>query len=300
MISVVEFVFRALSGGGLPWFVGHECRAGLIDLVSRLDPELGSVFHEGFSVGSKKKAVFSLKPLRFVSDFEVVFPEKSHKRFLVDGNVVFRPGARALMHVSIFGEELAGKFLTKLLSGVHEIKLNIKGYEFVLEKLGFELVNLREVMSADPVDEVDIEFITPTYFNPIRGDAEYKILYPDPTLLFASLISTSHQLTGTSYPKPEEIADQTYISGLDIKTPLMKETPHETPTGFVGWTKLRIKKGTDENTKRVIAGLLRLGEITNVGGNRSGGYGVIKLKFREHGEPAQSNTREPSVSQETK
>lgn len=300
MVTVIEFVLRALSGGGLPWFVGHECRAGLISLVSRLDSELGAVFHEGSIVGDKRKAIFSLKPLRFVSDFEVVFPERSYRRFLVDGNVVFKPGARAFMSVSVFSEDLASRFLSKLLSGIHEIKLDIKGYEFVVEKLGFELVNLKEVLSRDPVDEVDIEFVTPTYFNPTHGDARYKILYPDPILMFASLISTSHQLTGTSYPKPEELASNIYISGLDIKTPFMKETHHETPTGFVGWVKLRIREGTDENTKKIITGLLRLGEIVNVGGNRSGGYGVMKLKLHEREETSQTTTKELNVSKESR
>ncbi len=278
MITVIEFVLRAVSGGGLPWFVGHECRAGLIDLISKFDPDLGSVFHEGLDVGGRRKVIFSLKPLRFVSDFEVVFPEKSFRRFLVDGNVVFRPGARASMSVAVFRDDLASRFVARLLSGVSELRINVKGYEFEVDRLGFEVMNPREVVRGELFEEVDVEFITPTYFNPLRGDARYKILYPDLTLMFASLISISHQLTDISYPRPEELAELTYISGLEIKTPYIKEMGHEAPTGFVGWVKLRIKKEVNDEVRRMIAGLLKLGEITNIGGNRSGGYGVIKLK----------------------
>jgi len=122
VVTVIDFDLKATSGGGLPWFVGHECRAGFINLVSRLDPDLGKVFHEG--VGGR--SVFSLKPLRFVSGFNLVFPEESFRRFPVDGNVVFEPGARALMSVTIFNEELAGKLLSKLFSNVQSLSLVVK------------------------------------------------------------------------------------------------------------------------------------------------------------------------------
>ena len=294
MVVLVEFVLRASSGGGLPWFVGHECRAGFISLVSQLDSELGSMFHEGSSFSDRRKAVFSLKPLQFISGFEIVFPERSFRRFLIDGNVVFKPGAQATMSVAVLDEGLASRLLYRLLSSVGSLKLSIKGYEFIVEKLSFEIVNLREMIVGEAFEEVDIEFVTPTYFNPIHGDAEYKVLYPDPTLMLASLASTSYQLTGTAYPKPEELASNTYISGLDIKTPMIKEARGEAPTGFVGWVKLRLKEKTDEEIKKKISGLLRLGEITNVGGNRSGGYGVIKLKTKQEDKTRRNEEGKPT------
>ncbi len=288
VITVIDFDLKATSGGGLPWFVGHECRAGFISLVSRLDPDLGRVFHEG--VGGK--SVFSLKPLRFVSGFNLVFPEESFRRFPVDGNVVFEPGARALMSVTISNEELAGKLLSKLFSNVQSLSLVVKNYEFSLERLGVLLTDPNEILeSGEIIDEVDVDFVTPTYFNPLRGDMSYKILYPDLTLLLASLISISHQLTGVSYPKPEELASHVYLSGLDIKTPYVREVTQETPTGFVGWVKIKIKKNTDPETRKKLTGLLRLGEVTNVGGNRSGGYGVIKLKTSPEKPREQNSTK---------
>lgn len=292
---VVEFLLRALSGGGLPWFVGHECRAGFISLVSRLDPELGSLLHEGLGVSvGKRKAVFSLRPLRFVSGFKVVFPERP-SRFLIDGNVVFSPEAQATLGVTFFNDDLAGKLLMKLLSEIQTLKISIKGYEFHVERLSFEVVNPRELInSKDESEWVDIEFVTPTYFNPLHGDSKYKVLYPDPTLMLASLISTSHQLTSVDYPKPEELASMIYVSGLDIKTPLIREMQKEAPTGFVGWVKLRFKDEASSETRRKIIGLLKLGELTNVGGNRSGGYGVIKLKLKQEEQTQPIETEKPN------
>lgn len=278
-VTVVKLALRASSAGGLPWFTGHECRAGFLNMVSRLDPELAALLHEGVEAGGRRRAAFSLKPLSFLSDYELVFPERQFSRFPVDGNVVFKQGARAAMSVAILGEDLAGRFVAGLLSKAQELRVDVKGCVFEVERLEFEVVDPRSVLQGEPFEEADLRFETPTYFNPLRGDARYKVLYPDPALLFASLAATAHQLTGAGYPKPEELAEHVYVSGLDIKTPYVREATHEAPTGFVGWVKLRAREGADEGVRRAIAGLLKLGEITNVGGNRSGGYGVVKAEL---------------------
>ncbi len=97
-------------------------------------------------------------------------------------------------------------------------------------------------------ESTDIYFQTPTYLNTLRGDAEYKILYPELTALTANLIATAKHVTGKECPKPEEIANQIHISGIDIKTP--KTKPGETtPTEFIGWVKMRPNKNTGEKQR---------------------------------------------------
>jgi CRISPR-associated endoribonuclease Cas6 len=284
-LTIVDFVLRAVSGGGLPWFVGHECRGAFLGLVSGLDSSLAHVLHEGVD----GRSVFSIKPLLFVSGFAVVFPDKRLGRFPVEGNVVFEPGAKAGMSVVLLNEELAGRLVPRLIGNPQSLRLVVKNYEFMVENLRLSFINPVSIMSAqDAVDELDVEFVTPTYFNPLRGDMSYKVLYPDPTLLLASLISIAHQLTGASYPKPEELASHVYVSGLDIKTPYIREVTKEAPTGFVGWAKIRFRKTAPPETRKLVLGLLKLGEITNVGGNRSGGYGVIKLKIQKEKQEKQS------------
>ena len=48
-------------------------------------------------------------------------------------------------------------------------------------------------------------------------DKKYKVLYPDLTLMMASAVSTAHNLSGMNLPKPQELADDTHISDIDIK-----------------------------------------------------------------------------------
>jgi CRISPR-associated endoribonuclease Cas6 len=47
----------------------------------------------------------------------------------------------------------------------------------------------------------------------------------------------------------------------------------------VRWAKIKIEKNVDSEVKKILIGLLRLGEVTNVGVNRSCGYSVMKLKL---------------------
>ena len=277
---VVEFGLVSLSGGGLPWFVGHECRSALISLVSSFDVGLGNVLHDGIDLGGVKRSVYSLRPLTFTSGFKVVFPNK-FSRFLVEGNVVFVPRASAVLSITLFNEDVANRLASLLVTKAHGVKLNVKGYEFSVEGVNFKVIDPIEFLKNQPedVDEIDVNFITPTYFNPLHGDTKYKIILPDLTLMLASQAALLHRTTGLNIPKPEELSSKTFLSGVDIKTPYIKELSNEAPTGFVGWIKIRFKENIDTETKKLITGLIKIGEITNIGGNRSGGFGTVKVKL---------------------
>lgn len=280
MWFVVEFGLVSLSGGGLPWFVGHECRSALISLFSLFDVGLGGVLHEGVDFGGVRRSVYSLRPLTFTSGFKVVFPS-GFSRFSVDGNVVFTPRASAVLGVTLFDEGVASKLVSLLVTKAQGVRLNVKGYEFSVEKVSFSVVDPIEFLNAQPedVDEIDVNFLTPTYFNPLQGDMKYKVIVPDITLMLASQIALLHRTLGLNLPKPEELSSEAFLSGVDVKTPYIKELSSEAPTGFVGWAKIRFKEGTKPETRKLITGLIKLGEITNLGGNRSGGFGVVKVKL---------------------
>jgi len=158
--------------------------------------------------------------------------------------------------------------------------LEVNGVEFGLVGLSIRIIDPSSVISGEDAPEaMDVRFLTPTYFNPLKGDQSYKVLYPDPEHLFASLVAVAHDLTGQGFPRPSELADKVYISGLEIRTPRM-EASKPAPNGFTGWVRLRFKKNASTSDKKLIAGLLRLGEITNVGGNRTAGYGVISVSVQ--------------------
>jgi hypothetical protein len=98
-----------------------------------------------------------------------------------------------------------------------------------------------------------------------------------------SRVSACYDLTGESFLKPCELAEKVYVSGLKVRTPRM-EVSKPAPNGFTGWVRPRFRKNAPQSDRRLIAGLLRLGEFTNVGGNRTAGYGVISVSGLASGE----------------
>lgn len=278
VVFAIEFGLVAVDGGALPYFAGHECRSAFLSLVSSFDKDLADLLHG--SAGGLKRSLYSLKPISFTDNYQLVYPDRG-ARFPAEGNVAYAPGARARMEVVLFDDSVAMRIMQGLVARARELRLNIKGGQFMISELNIKLVDLKGVLEnpgGDDAEEIDMIFETPTYLNPLRGDKKYKVLYPDPELLIASQISLLHRILQIEFPKPGELAEKIFISGIDIKTPLIKEVAQPTPTGFVGWTKIRFREGVDTKTKRQILGILRTAEATNIGGNRSGGYGVIRIK----------------------
>jgi CRISPR-associated endoribonuclease Cas6 len=282
MVSVVYFVFEfsAEGGGSLPLFAGAECRGAFLGMVRRLDSGLSELLHSGRG----GRSVFSLKPLRFLSGYSVVESGPSV------GGVVFERGARCSLEVAVFDEEASRRLVS--IFATSPLGLEVNGVEFGLVGLSIRIIDPSSVISGgDAVEALDVRFLTPTYFNPLRGDQGYKVLYPDPEHLFASLVAVAHDLTGQGFPRPSELADKVYISGLEIRTPRM-EASKPAPNGFTGWVRLRFKKNASTSDKKLIAGLLKLGEITNVGGNRTAGYGVINVSSLAGGEDRVNESQE--------
>ena len=285
---ITEFVLEVVAeeGCALPWFAGYECRAAVLSAVKGFDESLAEVLHDGveYPGGRGRRSVIVVRALRFSSGAWSVVGGRSPRRLppwppIQGARVVAQAGATGEMRVLILRDEYAVGFMAALTSRIGKV-IDVAGCPLRVASVRISVhdpVKVMEEASGD-WDGADIRFITPTYLNPLTGDMEYKILYPDPLHLMASAIATARFVTGKELPKPEDIAQHLYISGLDIET-VKVEKGEQTPTGFTGWAKLRPKKETDKQTRKLTQALLRLAEITGIGGNRSAGYGEVKIKF---------------------
>ncbi|MEM2597843.1 MAG: CRISPR system precrRNA processing endoribonuclease RAMP protein Cas6 [Thermofilum sp.] len=268
-ITQVELVLRATGGGSLPWFCGSESRGAFLSVVSQADRELAERLH------GAGRALFALKPIRFSSGYSLV---GGRGRPPVEAGVVFEPGATGVLEVTLLDDEVARRFFSEVLP--RAAGLSVKGLSFKVEGVSARVVDPASVLDQGDggASAVDLRFLTLTYLNPLRGDQKYKILYPDPLHLLANLVASAHALTGRGFPKPEELAEHVYISGLDIRTPRVQASK-PAPTGFVGWARLTFKKSASPEARKLVTGLLKLGELVNVGGNRTAGYGVVEAKL---------------------
>jgi hypothetical protein len=149
------------------------------------------------------------------------------------GGVVFERGARCSLEVAVFDEEASRRLVSILATS--PLRLEVNGVEFGLVGLSIRIIDPSSVISGeDAVEALDVLFLTPTYFNPLRGDQSYKVLYPDSEHLFASLVAVAHDLTGQGFPKPSELADKVYVSGLEIRTPRMEASKPAPTASWAG------------------------------------------------------------------
>lgn len=286
MITVFDLELVAEEGCALPWFAGYESRAALLSAVREVDESLAGILHDGveYPGGRGRRSVVVIRALRFSSGAWSVVGGRSPRRFpawppVQGARVVVQAGAVGELRALILRDDYVVGFMQALTSRMGKA-LNVASCPLKVTSVKVSVQDpLKVLESGDGGWEgADLRFVTPTYLNPLRGDMEYKILYPDPLHMIASAIATARFVTGKDLPKPEELADQVYISGLDIET-VKVEKGEQTPTGFTGWAKLRPKKEADKETKKLIQGLLKLAEITGIGGNKSAGYGEIKTQF---------------------
>ncbi|MEB3756922.1 MAG: CRISPR system precrRNA processing endoribonuclease RAMP protein Cas6 [Desulfurococcales archaeon] len=273
---ILRFSLRALNAGGIPWFTGHETRAGFLDLVRKGNEELAGELHD-------TKGIYSLKALTFKSKSKIVWKSKTRIPGYgivrpIDAGILYEEGALGEFQVTLYKPEILTKLVTALSHGIRgTIKIHMA--EFKVEELNIEAINTDQILEdAKPLNSLDLYFISPTYFNP-PGGGNYKIIYPHIPSLLKSLTNTLAHVTNAK-PDLEKLTDKIFLSGIDIRTPSNKNPETPTPQGFLGWTRLRLDQLDKEEQKLIVAALM-ISEYTGVGGNRTGGYGEIKIKYRK-------------------
>ncbi len=285
---ITEFVLEVVAeeGCALPWFAGYETRAAVLSAVREADESLAGVLHDGveFPGGRGRRSVIAVRALRFGKGAWSVVGGRSPRRFppwppIQGARVVVEAGAIGEVKVMVLRDEYAMPFMAALSSKVGKV-IDVAGCPLRVSSIKISVHDPAKLLGEASGEwaGADLRFITPTYFNPLTGDMEYKILYPDPLHMIASATAITRFVTGKDLPKPEDLAQHLYISGLDIET-VKVEKGEQTPTGFTGWAKLRPKKEASADIKKLVEGLLRLTEITGIGGNRSAGYGEFRVKF---------------------
>ncbi len=288
--TLTTFVFEVVAEDGcsLPWFPGHETRGGFLNAVRCVDEGLASLLHSGVECGVRgRRAVVSLKALRMASKVRWVRVEDEGRSPLKSGlgarlgfKALVEPGATGWFSVTVLDEGVA-RDAVMVLPSLMGAEVRIGSCKLRAASLRIEVLDLSRLWEDAPRDwaGIDVYFNTPTYLNPLRGDAKYKILYPEVTALLGNLVATAKHVTGENYPRPEELASHIYVSGVDIKTPRTKVMEgNAAPTGFIGWVKIRPKDESPPQARKLVAYLLKLAEKTNVGGNRSAGYGEVAAR----------------------
>ena len=194
-----------------------------------------------------------------------------------------------ILHINVFEQGIAKQFYTYLL-GLEDTSINLGKTACTLYHVKQESNELSKfLLNSNSLDKFIIEFKTPTYLRSLTHD--FHIKFPLPGLVLKNLAQSWNEFAGSQIqidldPFVSWAATCIEASSFSGQTKPMTIKKGLRVSGFQGWVKYRIhpsSHGNDEHGEtagfsRWLDCLLRLGEFTNVGGNRTMGMGIIKYK----------------------
>jgi CRISPR-associated endoribonuclease Cas6 len=255
----VEFVPQIIAENEihLPSFTGHIVRGILLHMLHQVDPSLAATLHEpyvpkpysvtGLYFRSKRRA-----PDGYVLD--QAYPCTFKIRFLNDEHA-----QEALKYF----EEKATLMVADTTFHVASVSVQSETYQDLEEK-------------ALDVEAFRLVFKSPTYLA--SKGAAFHHLFPEPRRLFLNLAKLWNQNANGNGIKDIEgyakwLKPNLGVSGYSLETRLVRAGKRE-GIGFIGWANYRTKEHGEWN--RFTSALARFAEYSNVGANRTGGFGVTK------------------------
>lgn len=246
----------------LPFFTGYVSRGLLLHILRTVDPALASSLHE-----ADRPKPYSVTPLRFKSR------KKSRKGYLMDHSLPCRVRFRFLRD----------KLSKRLLEYFYEnTSVLIYDAVFKVASLHFKSESYEDICenASEPVESFRLYFKTPTYLASLGTDFNY--LYPDPTRIFPNLMrlwnlfSNNKKFTKKEYLEYKEwLSEKVGVSQHKLKTRIAFMGKKKA-VGFTGWATYEIKNQNKWN--KVTRILTKFAEYSNIGGNRTGGFGVTRHK----------------------
>jgi len=248
----------------LPFFTGYVARGLLLHFVGRVDPSASGLLHE-LNVSKP----YSVTPLRFKSK------GRSEKGYVLDPSFPCRVGFRFLKDeyatylLSFFGKQNTAMVFDTTFR-IASMSVNCKSYE-----------ELEKEAQAD--DAFRLVFKTPTYLASLGSS--YHWMFPDAVKVFSSLMRVWNLFSdGRQFGKEEYVAYKEWLSKnvgvseyeLWTRLAVMRR---KKATGFVGWATYELKDKESEWSKMTCM-LAKFAEFSNVGGNKTGGFGVTRCVFR--------------------
>jgi CRISPR-associated endoribonuclease Cas6 len=139
---------------------------------------------------------------------------------------------------------------------------------------------------AQPVDRFKLFFKTPAYFASLGSGFHW--MFPDAVKVFSSLMRSWDMFSDSRRFGKEELAEYKEWLGKNVgvseyelwtRLAIMKA---KKAVGFVGWAMYELKDKESE-WNRITCMLAKYAEYANIGGNKTGGFGVVKMQQKPRG-----------------
>jgi len=248
----------------LPFFTGHVARGLLLHVVRQVDPSASGLLHE---LNTAKP--YSVAPLQFKSRtrtekgyvLDPLFPCRVRFRFLKDEYSTY---------LLSFFQKQNSVLVFDTTFRIASMSVKCKSYE-ELEK------------EAVATDAFRLAFRTPSYLSSLGID--YHWMFPDAVKVFCGLMRVWNLFSDRRrFGKEEYVAYKEWltknvgVSEYELWTRLAVMRQKKA-TGFVGWVTYELKDLESEWNK-ITCMLAKYAEYANIGGNKTGGFGVVKMHKR--------------------
>lgn len=255
-----EFEMYGEKEMALPRFRGYISRGLLLTMLRRVDPRTAQRFHEPQTLKP-----YSVTPLRFKSK------ARTPAGYILDPRYPCRVKFRFL-------EEWHPRRLIDYFAERGEVLIFDATFKVALLSLRSKEYSELEA-EAQPLHAFRLVFRAPTYLSSM--ESRYNLLFPEPVRLFSGLIrlwdtfSTSKKFGRKGLQAYKEWLER-HVGVIQHRlTTVLAEMGRKKAVGFKGWA--TYETDAEDEWSKVTGTLARFAEYSNVGGNRTGGFGETRF-----------------------
>ncbi|NWF94513.1 MAG: CRISPR system precrRNA processing endoribonuclease RAMP protein Cas6 [Candidatus Thorarchaeota archaeon] len=281
---MIELQFQVLSPvTGNLGFTGTPLRAAFLNLINDCDDELSNQIHD-----SRAIRTYALQPFGCGADY----------------TTTVRAGEEYRFRVNLLDSDRFQDIVRKFALGAQK-SLRIHHEVFPILRVDFNAYDAGKTMETwfddfkrSFKDEVHlvVHYLTPTQLSAYGSD--FACLFPQPERVFSSLLRVWNQIEHTtSLERVSEYRDwlesRVYVSGYRLHTAQVSLGRNRSVVGFVGRVVYTV---TDARSPLglLTAGLAKFAEISNIGKNRTAGFGQVEVRI-EHEDHKEVNRTVPTA-----
>ncbi len=263
----LQFHLQSPFTGSLE-FSGTALRGAFLDMLRSRSPELSTSLHD-----SHETRIYSLVPFPTGPRFQTLFTQGESYEFAVNILDVdtLRPAIREM-----------------ILHPPESVRLH--HYQFPISRIDYFQNDLRTLMDAWTKEfektlhrpyKISMRFVTPTHLSQYGSD--FSSLFPQPVRIFPGLLRVWNNVE--RLPKVERVSpyrdwveQEVSVSRYQLRTTEIRMGPKRRIIGFVGETVYTIHDA-DSSMTALTACLARFAELSNVGKNRTAGFGRVQVRL---------------------
>ena len=246
------------------YFTGQIIRGAILKLIANHDQKLADKLHEG-----NKVRPYSVS---------TIMGEKNRLNRTRRGEIIVKEGSMFKFRMGILSSDLAERMI-KITLQKSEMKVQLADGVFKISSFEIKRKNVKELLNIDkqPPTNLELSFITPTYFNISRQ--EFPLRFPDPRYLFMNLATLWNSFIEEKILVDQEelfswLENHISINYYNLSTHSVYIAKNTPKIGFKG--KVCYQLSGEQSYQRWVHALAQFAEFSNVGANRTAGLGCVR------------------------